>query len=205
MKSQIKDLPTPEPTPAGEKKPTERPTLPDKKPLTLLQRILRWALAVLVVFGLGALLITVWLYLPQRSLLNTRQAELNQSQQRAQELDRQVAALSTQVAAGEALQGELDQSEAHVALLLARNDVLAALLALERDDLAAASIALENTSATLERVAAHLAPDQRSVVSEMQTRLDLAIAALETDPNAAQSDLDLLAASLLELQIRLIR
>jgi len=90
--------------------------------------------------------------------------------------------------------------ELHIAILDARLDVSNALLALAVDDPARARVSLDKTGQALAKVSSLLPEDQRGMVTSMEQRLELVLEEMEGDPYAAQSDLDVLAKSLLELE-----
>ncbi len=193
------------------------PAEPEKAPETegspnrFMLRALRWVLGFLVVFGLGAVLIIVALYVPGQQKIrqaNERyaqleeqtKADLDQADQKITELERRIKNLSTFEAENQALQSDLDQTRLHVVILSARSDVAQARLALAKDDPSKAKIALSKTGDTLQSLEEMLEPDQRKVVADMQNRLALILDEIDDNPYAAESDLDVLATSLLELE-----
>jgi hypothetical protein len=88
----------------------------------------------------------------------------------------------------------------HIAILSARADVVTAQLALAKKDPAKARVALNRTPKTLETMLSQLPADQKKVVTDMQARLKLAISEIENNQYAADSDLDVLGTSLLEME-----
>lgn len=192
------------------KEPEKKPEL-ESRPNQFLMRFLRWALGFLIVFGLGALLVIVTLYVPaQRKIQQANEryaqleeknkADLDQAGQEIATLDRRIDSLSTFETKNQALQTDLDQTRLHVVILSARSDVAQARLALAKEDPTKAKIALSKTADTLQSLEEMLEPDQRKVVSDMQDRLTLILDEIDENAYAAESDLDVLATSLLELE-----
>lgn len=221
-RSQDKDLPSvppvpedlPETTPLSDEgtaasarsgsTPVE-PLKPVKRKPSLGQRLLRWALGLLVIFSLGALVVFLWLYLPLQRQAEQRQVELQSAQQRIQELETQVADMSGLQTANEGLQTDLQQMEAHIALLTARADIATARTALLKEDPAKARLTLSKTGESLAKIEGGLPANQQPVVADLQSRLELAISEIGENDFAAESDLDVLEKGLLELETALIR
>jgi len=188
------------------------PAEPEKRAVNQpMLRFLRWALAFFIVFSLGALLVIVTVFVPsqrrvQQSVERYEQlegisaADLDQANQRIAELERQVDSLSAFEARNQELQTELDQARLHVVILSARSDVAQARLALAKQDPTKARVVLSNTGDTLKSLETLLKPDQRKVVTDLQNRLGLILDEIEENAYAAESDLDVLATSLLELE-----
>jgi hypothetical protein len=181
---------------------------------------LRWILGVLVVFGLGFLSAIFFIYSPQRArllrIINDNQAAYQQGIESAQNQIAELKAERDQLlvvqeanetlkAENDALLSEQSQNQLHIALLQARLDVLQAELALSDADPARASIVLERTSDILQRVADLLPDDQRATVDFLQKRLVLVLNELESDPDVARADLNVLAQRLLEIESSLLK
>ena len=139
------------------------------------------------------------------------QNELDQAYSQVAALEDQVASLQDRIATLQPLETtniELlavqDGLHLHIAILEARLDVTSALLALSEQDNARALVVLDKTGATLDRIGEFLAPEQLNTITTMKQRLELVLTEIETDPYAAQSDLDVLAANLLQLQDALV-
>lgn len=174
-------------------------------------RFLRWALGFLIVFGLGAVLVIVTLYVPaQQKIRQERQsyaqleeqskADLDQADQKKAELERRIEDLTAFEEKNQVLQSELDQTRLHVVILSARSDVAQARLALAKEDPTKAKITLSKTGETLQALEEMLEADQREVVTGMENRLALVLDEIDENAYAAESDLDVLATSLLELE-----
>jgi len=169
------------------------------------RRAFRWLLALLIFFALGALVITWAFYLPLRQRTEGRFSDLQAAQQQIDQLEQDLAAEQARSEQSAALQSELDQAEAHIGLLKARLDVAAAQLALAQKDNAKARVALSQTARTLDELAAGRDEDQRQVIADLKTRINLVRDEIGQNDFAAQSDLDVLAAGLLELESAVIR
>ncbi len=173
--------------------------------------LVRWTLGLLIVFGLGFLAAVYLLYRPEvqsnRELSSQIQSEQQVAAEQAAELENQIGVLEAQIEDLQPLATENEQLIAvqdgfdlHISILDARLDVSNALLALAVDDPARARVALERTGDALTKVSGLLPEDQREIVTALQQRLDLVLDEMEDDPYAAQSDLDVLAKSLLEME-----
>ena len=141
---------------------------------------------------------------PQVSALN---AQVEQLTTEKADLETQVAALQEDVAAlgpfeGEnrALRASLDEEELHVRLLSAITDVQAAQLNLALGEIDSARLSLSRTETKLEDLQELLPADQQGVVDGMIQRLGLVLDGMDSDAFAAQSDLEVLANSLLQLE-----
>jgi TolA-binding protein len=188
------------------------PAAPPSKPTQPLRvRLLRWTLGVLLLFALGFTTAVVWLYLPmrqhatqlQRQLQQSAQqleAQTGQSNERIASLESEVDRLSQVESQNADLQSQLAEQQLHSAILAARMDVSAAQLALSRDDPARLRLAFVKTPETWDQISDHLKPDQRKIVEDMRNLMELALESAEGEPAAAESALDQLAASLVELE-----
>lgn len=200
------------PTPDDEPIEEEILTAPKSEGKSFWARTLRWLLILAVIFGLGALLIMFILYIPARDqaiLANQQimeieaqaQADLENADQKIVELEETIESLSVLEAQNVELQDELDMANLHVVILSARTDVATAQLTLAKgEDVSKTRITLSRTSETLEILGDLLEPDQRKIVSDMQERLVLVLDEVDDNPYAAESDLDVLARDLLELE-----
>ena len=173
---------------------------PESRVNRITLRILRWLLGVLILMGLGAMLVIFALYQPTRQMLAESQEQVEQAGQRIAELEGEVANLSTFEEQNQDLRVELDKTGLHVTILSARSDVAAAQLALALNDPAKARLALSKTPETLEKLEGMLEPGKKKLAADMQARLDLAVKEIGENAYAANSDLDVLATALLELE-----
>jgi hypothetical protein len=172
----------------------------EKKGQTLLRRALRWLLILLLVFGLGALLAIFALYLPARSEIETIQVELQKANQNISEQEQRIASLRSLETKNQELQRQMDDAALHVSILKARSDVSAALLALAKDDPAKSRMALSKTSRTIDGMGSLLDANQQKLIEDMQARLKLATSEIGSNAFAAESDLNVLSTSLMELE-----
>lgn len=163
-------------------------------------RVLRWFLIALVLFGLGVA-VTLWaLYLPQRSQLADANSQIQSLQGQVNDLQNQVKTLTPLGTTNQKLQQQINQENLHTSILSARTDVALAQLALAKQDTAKASLALSKTDQTLSKIGSLLPANQQKLVKDMQSRLTLAKSEIESNSYAAQSDLDVLANSLVDLE-----
>lgn len=161
------------------------------------RKVLRWAAALLIAFLLGALAVYWFLYRPQSQELAQARSQIQQAQQR-------IAELEVYQSQNEALRAEQQDTNLQVYILRALSDVNAARLALATEDAETARAALNNTSRDFNRLANLVGPDHRGQLAAMQDRLQLAVAEMDRDAFAAQSDLGVLEASLRQLEAELI-
>jgi hypothetical protein len=168
---------------------------------------LRWTGAALLVFGLGALAAIFLFFVPKSNDLKLADQELAAANAKISELqteittlENRITELSTLEERNQALQTDLDLTLLHVYMLDALVDIRTAQYALERDDPASASEQLANTAASLTEMQKLLEAEQTPKVDAMLSRLELALGELDSNPFAAQSDLEVLAASLLQLE-----
>jgi len=160
----------------------------------------RWLFGLLIVFGLGALAVIFGLYNPIRETLNQTQADLNAANQKIAELENQVQALTPLKAQNMALQKEVDAANTHIKILTILAEVETARVALAHNDAAAAKIALTNTPAALKEMAVLAGSSQAEAIKIIQDRLDIVMGEIENDAATAQTDLEVMATKLLELE-----
>lgn len=190
-------------------KPVKTP--PEKQRPSIWIRLLRWTIAILIVFGLGFIVAVFLLYLPTRQNLTATQSELRAARQEVENVqtgaDQEITQLQNRIAELEALETrnqelleETQDTRLHVVLLGVLSDVYRAQLALEQEDPTRANLALAKTGEKLDQMSELLPAGQAEVVSDMQERLDLALAEISDDVFAAQSDLLVLVNMLQELE-----
>ncbi len=203
----------------GEETPTEAEAIPalaeePKKESRLrntLRIVLRVALIIFIVIGIGALLAIFTLYIPERQRAADNQQNLVQANQKVDELQAQIGELEKQLqnqqdsysaleAQNQELQSETDQAELHVVLLSVRTDVANARLAILTEDTNKALLILERTPDTLDKMESLLEPEQHDRATMLRDRLELVLSEIETDAYAAESDLDVLEKTLLEFE-----
>lgn len=187
----------------------------DESPVRrFLRNALRLTLGLLIVFGLGFLTAFYTIYQSATTEIKLGQSRLEQSQadldtanqqittlgNQISDLEGQIKALSSLETEIQDLQTEIDAHTLHIKILRAQLDISTAILALSKDNRAQARLALNGTTETLKDIESMLEPDQREAVTPMQQRLELVLSEMEGDPYAAQSDLDVLAASILKLE-----
>jgi len=173
----------------------------------LFWNVMRWGLGILIVVGVGVLLAIFTLYRPVKDQLSVANDELRQANSQIAELNQQITELNRQIDSlksleekNKALETTADLAALHAAILSARTDVSQAQLALAKNETARARVALSKTGDTLDKIENQLPAGQGEVVADMRARLELALDELEENTYAAESDLDVLATSLLELE-----
>lgn len=101
-------------------------------------------------------------------------------------------------------QNQSSISDLENTVLSAESYVNTARVSLANNKIADAKIALNNTTGLLKKLREMLAPDQQGFAEDMQSRLTMAIAELDNNKYAAQSDLEILANSLSQLKSSLV-
>jgi hypothetical protein len=182
-----------------EEAPEEAPK-EESKARRFFRLALRWVLGVLIVYGLGYLTAIFALYRPTTQELGQTRGELEAARDQINSLEARVEELKPLEAENEELLAAQDEYELHIAILNARLDVAMARLALAQDDIAKAQITLRNTDETLAKIKTLFPEAQSEIVTAMEDRLELTLSEIEDDPYAAQSDLDVLATNLLQLE-----
>jgi len=180
----------------------ETPTPPasESRARLFFKRLLRWLVGLLIIFGLGFITAIFSLFLPARQVTNQQAAALADAHQKIEELTNQLAELNgLQKKYQESLENQ-QKANLFISILSARVDIANAQLAMANGDTARARLSLSQTSKQLQTLEKLVETGQRKIVTDMQDRLELALAGIESNPYAAQSDLDVLANSLLELQ-----
>jgi septal ring factor EnvC (AmiA/AmiB activator) len=173
--------------------------------------LLRWAVGFAVVFALGVFTSHFTVTLPLRAELAAQKDQLlsiqSQLEEVSSQLERsqaQLAELRTELSSAksdiEVLQGELDVARLHVALFSALADVTRARLALALNETDAARQLLANTPQTLNQIATYLEAKDAQTVQALSERLAQVLDELDSNTFAAQSDLDVLANDLIQLE-----
>lgn len=200
----LEKLTTPIPDDASPTAEVEPAPKTESKIRRFFRALLRWTLGLLIVFGAGFIAAIFLLYRPEVAASKMQQAEL-QTQFTAAEaqiadLEAQINTLNPLANENKTLVANQMEYELRILLLDARLDVTNALLALAENDPPRAQVVLDRTTDKLTAMRALLPATQSGMVAGMEQRLTLILAEIEDDPYAAQSDLDVLANSLLALE-----
>jgi hypothetical protein len=173
----------------------------EAKPETRLHKsmriALRWGLVALLAFGLGALLITLVLYIPTRQQLDKANANLEQANTTVTSQTDQITTLQTGNAT---LQKDLDSAALHVQLLMALSGVRGASQAVTTGNYAGARLSLIQASDALNILSGLLGTDQKDVLIAMQQSAAQALTKLKTNLTSAQPELDQLTNNLVQLE-----
>lgn len=185
-------------------------TREESKTQQLLRSFLRWAGLALIVFGLGAFASYFLFTVPKNNALKlanqdtaTAEAQITSLQGQITTLEDRIDELSILEETNQTLQAELDSANAHILLLDAFADVRAAQFALASNNSSKAEQELSGTADTLTAMKPLLEAEQTASIDSMLQRLTLALGGLASDPFAAQSDLEVLANNLLQLETSL--
>lgn len=160
---------------------------PSSRAVSVLQKIIRWIIVLLLVFVLGFLL--VWVV-----YVGPRAAEISAWQDKATDSQKQIETLQAQVA-------DLQNAQAHRLILSVLVDVNSARFELASQRMSGAAGSLANTKNTLSELRGQLGSDYSAALDSLEERLALALKDIgENDSFAALNDLEVLANSLLNLE-----
>lgn len=173
-----------------EKESVQSEAKPESRPKKSIGGILRWLLAVLLAFGLGALLIAFALYFPTRQELVKANATVTS----------QTDQITTLQTGNATLQKDLDSAKLHSYVLKALSGVRGASQAVAAGDYAGARLSLIQTSDALDILSGLLGTDQKDVLTAMQQSAAQALTELKTNLTSAQPDLDQLTNNLVQLE-----
>ena len=169
-----------------------------------LKRGLRWAVFLLVVFTIGVVLMQIVRVGPLRDEVDALNQSLSDSEAAQQALQTEVSRLEGVEASnqnlGEQIQNlndTLERARARQELLNVLVDVTRAQLALAQEDPLRVADALESTG---DRLSALSDLVDASELESMRERLMLVLSEVDSDPFAAQRDLEILANTLLEIE-----
>ena len=179
-------------------KPADKPEDGRHNPM---RGILRWALGMLVTFGLGVLLIAFLLYLPTRQSLDKTKSDLEQSNTTITSKSDQITGLQK---SKDTLQKDLDSTTLHMIVLEALSGARAASLAVAADDYAGARLSLIQSSTALDTLSGLLVSTaQKDVFAAMQQSAAQALTDMKTNLKSAQPELDKLTKNLVQLEANL--
>ncbi len=169
-----------------------------------LRRFLRALAMAVILFGLGMLFMFYVFQRPRIQTLNdqvqTLQAENQGLSDQVESLQNELDALGDVASENEALEESLAESQVHVRLLAVLADVRAAQVSLSGEDGDLARSQLTGVPEALEALGELLPSERQGELDAMLNRANLVIEEIETDTFAAQSDLEVLANSLIQLE-----
>jgi hypothetical protein len=174
----------------NENQTIQTPAISETKPHRSIGSVLRWLLAIILAFGLGALIIAVLLYFPTRQQLGTASATLTS----------QADQITTLQASNQTLQKDMDSAKLHSDVLKALSGVRGASQAVAADDYAGARMSLIQASDALDVLSSELGADQKDVLTAMQQSAAQALTELKTSLISAQPELDQLTNNLVQLE-----
>ena len=193
--------------PAGERPiPSALPLQPAKAESRLrrfLRQLVRWTLGVLILLGIGFVAALLLLYMPLRRQADARAAELSAAQTRIESLEAQLAEKAQLQKLYQQSLERLKSADFQNNVLRLEMEIASARIYLYEGKLELAKTAMQNAQAILKAVQSGASSAQRTALTEMETRLTLALNGLEKDTYAAQSDLDVLARNLSEFSASL--
>ncbi len=180
-----------------EKETIQSETKPETHPKKSMRSTLRWLMAVLLAFGLGALLIVFALYVPIRQELVKANADLEQANATITSQTDQITTLQT---ANETQQKDLNSARLQSFVLKALTGVQRASLAVAADDYAGARLTLIQASDTLDMLSGQLGTDQKDVLTAMQQSASQALTKMKISLSSAQPELEQLINNLVQLE-----
>lgn len=197
--------------------PTEQPAVETPAPPSLppqpaeaesrlrrfVRQLARWTLGVLILLGIGFVAALLLLYMPLRRQADARAAELSAAQARIESLEAQLAEKAQLEKVYQKSLEQLKSADFQNNVLHLEVEIASARIYLYKSKPELARTALQNAQAILQALQTSASSAQRKALSEMETRLTLALNGLEKDTYAAQSDLDVLARNLSEFSASL--
>mgnify|MGYP005836529671 CR=1 FL=1 len=197
--------------------PTEQPAVETPVPPSLppqpaeaesrlrrfVRQLARWTLGVLILLGIGFVAALLLLYMPLRRQADARAAELSAAQARIESLEAQLAEKAQLEKVYQKSLEQLKSADFQNNVLHLEVEIASARIYLYKSKPELARTALQNAQAILQALQTSASSAQRKALSEMETRLTLALNGLEKDTYAAQSDLDVLARNLSEFSASL--
>jgi cell division protein FtsB len=170
-----------------------------------MRRLLRWSVAVMIVFALGVGAMLFARVNPQEEQITQLQNTNQSLEDSMEDLQAEIDSLTPLLDENDELQKQLLEIEIHVEILKVIVDVNSAQLALTDDDLVSAKASLTGTDARLKSFEDSLSVDHRQTIEEMRDRLRLVLEELEEDAFAAKRDLEVLSNNLTALTRSLFR
>jgi cell division protein FtsB len=164
------------------------------------KRALRWVVVVLVIFTLGVVAMQIVRVGPLTDERNSLDQSLAEAQATRQDLQAEIDRLQGVEAENEELAGSLQQSEARLAVLNILVDITRAQLALAQEDTAGVAAALQETGEKLNLLRDLVGADE---LTGLRERLVLVLSEVDGDPFAAERDLEILANTLLAIELEL--
>jgi hypothetical protein len=165
-----------------------------------LRRLVRWLVAVLVIFALGVAATWLTRVAPQQKEIENLEHDLEMSREEADLSASEVEDLLPLVDENAELKSDLTAMEMHIEILKIQGDVASAQLALLAEDFVTARASLAGTDTRLEALMKNLEGEDRDTVQGMLTRLDLVLEELGDDSFAAIRDLEVLSSNLAALE-----
>lgn len=165
-----------------------------------LRRVLRWSVAVLVIFALG-IGATWWArVIPQQNEIDNLEQQLKFSNDAAELSASEVEDLLPLLDENAELKLRFSRVEMRVEILKIQADVAAAQIALYTEDFVTAKASLAGSDTRLEAIMQELQGEDRDTVEGMLTRLELVLDELGEDSFAAVRDLEVLSSNLSALE-----
>jgi len=187
----------------------DKPTKTSRPSAGVGKRIMRWMLWLMVVFGLGAMVMAIFFYIPLQNKLSAAEAVSSSSAQKLSDYEKKIENLTAQKADLEnknrEFQSQLDQAQLHLAIINTKSDVMAASLAVSAGDSVGARLSLEKAAIDMQVLTALF---QNSGLSEVLATLEQHLEQVKSkvtsnannDIITAQPDLNILLDNLSKLE-----
>jgi DNA repair exonuclease SbcCD ATPase subunit len=201
----------------------EEPGKVESRTRQVFRKFIRWAVGLLIIFGLGFLTAVFSIYDNKVDELDQSLKDLNNAgttiaeleaqiktqQNEIDDLNSQIDTLNSKIIMLEEenqnLTESLDSLKLQIALPKTRADLVSAQVSLYEGKPAQARVLLESANQGLIVIKSLLPEDLKDVVPPLQSRLELAIGGMNDDPETAIADLGILASDLLEIENALFR
>jgi hypothetical protein len=187
----------------------DKPTKTSRPSAGVGKRIMRWMLWLIAVFGLGAMVMAIFFYVPLQQKLNAAEADSNASAQKLSDYEKKIENLTAQKAdlehKNKEFQSQLGQAHLRLAIINAKSDVMAASLAVSAGDSVGARLSLEKAAVDMQVLTALFqAGGLSEVLATLQQHLEQVKSKVNSDANSdvitAQPDLNILLDNLSKLE-----
>jgi hypothetical protein len=185
--------------------PTGKPFATSKPKSGTGKRIARWMLWLIIIFGLGATTMAVFVYFPLQQKQKAAEAILVTSSQKIAADEQKIESLTLQKTdlegKNKALESQLNQANLCLAVLNAKSDIMAAGLAVSDGDPISARLSLEKATIAMQTLTSLLEEGSLSeALTAIQGHLEQVKDKLNNGIQNTQPDLDILIDNLSALE-----
>jgi len=201
---EVAEEPTGAETSSGDQDSQDVPSSPKSKDESRLgrffKRVLRWGVLILVIFTLGVVAMQFVQVQPLRVERTALAQSLVEAEETQQELQAEIDRLEGVEAENEVLTQSVKQAQARLALLDVLVDVTRAQLALAQNEPVGVAAALQETGEKLRSLRDLLETSAAAELEGLRERLVLVLSEADSDPFAAERDLEIVANTILEIE-----